>query len=257
MWGLGKLQVFPSALPRPFHEHAIQCTLWMIWLGWAWCTTRWQLMSHIIHPGVNMGLHSCWCFDYLMENRILESSASEKNLAVAMDSLPYSQPKLHATFLGLTGSADKFHLSYTYLLVGGYECLTSILHSRPVQWFLLRLYFIPFPNTLSFQRPKHWRALMLRDNLLAEKLARPSGYGIPGCKLLLISPLAMDTTTGFFSLNECLYNCDIVILFDFGSIQISFLVGKGTKFNRTDGRSPNLPQFCHSRGRKTKSSWGY
>lgn len=89
---------------------------------------------------------------------------------------------------------------------------------------------------------------MLRDHLPAGKLARPPGYGIPDCKLLLISPFAMDSTPTVFFFKQVPLHCDTVILFDFGWIQISFPDGKGSKFDRTDGRNTVLPQFCHSRG---------
>lgn len=49
-----------------------------------------------------------------------------------------------------------------HILVG--EHLTNNLYSRIVQCFLHKWCFIPLPNTLSLQRPRHWRTLMLRDH---------------------------------------------------------------------------------------------
>lgn len=127
MWGVGKLQLLPSALPRSFCEHAIQCILQKIWLGWAWCTTRQQLASPIIHPEDNMGLHSCWRFACLMEHRILESSASEKSLEVTVDSLPRSQPKPHASSLG--HSRECWQIPPVLHIVVGRCLWTPRLHS--------------------------------------------------------------------------------------------------------------------------------
>lgn len=70
---------------------------------------------------------------------------------------------------------------------------------------------------------------MLTDHLPAGKLEKPSGCGIPSCKVLLMSPLVMHSAQIVLSLNECLYSCVIGILFYFGSIKISFLDGEVQK----------------------------